>query len=228
MKFALAPYDDDSFSSSRVKVKIGDKTIANEVDEVPTHGGVSHFIKHALEFADFEHHWHEAAQFGREAFLKADDITILSFDEEPLTEKRLQNLGKEPMGCLLDLINDRKLSGDTLVETEELIFTYLEKKTVLFADYIEEQAGKVAARVGDNQHFHLAYEYADKVNDVYYRKEDTAMFVFSGGKIITAFRVNKTGGHDERVLKYFARRKLEQIQDVIAQRWGTPEEILGK
>jgi len=227
VQFHLTPFDDDSFSASIVKLKIGNSIIANEVDDVSTHGAVSHFIKHGLDFPAMRVHWHEASYAAKKILLSSKQVNLVNKSNAHLTDKEVLAMGKEATGCILDLINDRVVGKQEIHSDELRIYEHLETKAQVFAEFIAISIEEIKKKAGDNENYWLSYYFDNRNNEVYYRKSDTGFFATTDDTILTAFCINKSGQHNERVIRFFNSKGITVITDKASGQVGDALTIMG-
>jgi hypothetical protein len=222
--FSTSPYDEDPFSSKKAVLKIGEINRYNLKDEGPTHGLVSHFLKHGNEFLPSL--IDELINDIKDIIASETDAVVL----DPKTSKQLnvKITGKEGILSIIDGVNDRYLTKKSLFPVEEKIYDKAANSADKYFKYVINRINEIedCAQKMDGKNFIISYKYLDKDVVSFYSKMDTIFIPVIDHKIASAFKINKSGEHGEKVFDFFHKRKIFTLTDLITKKTGKPEEIL--
>jgi len=209
--------------------------------EGATHGGMSHSIKHYMEFNPSA--VQQAVTQVAAAVLKTDNVfikkagapSVMARDDEA---KQVINQNPNILLNTFDLINDKVLNGESLNDTEQKLLPIIKKIYSEYKNLAEEQLSKSSDvdNVGEAKQvldlleggkvirFTATYGESEKIYAL--NPQDTSIVSFMQGKMSTFFKIDKSGKNKQKVLRYFTKGmkiKNSVVLDAVQEWVGAAE-----
>ena len=188
--------------------------------EGATHGGVSHSIKHYMEFdsAAVQQATKKAASivsgFDKVFIKKAATDGLMAQDEQA---KQMISQNPGIMLNTFDMINDKMLNNTSLNDSEKKLLPIIKD---IFAKYkqLAEKLLKDASDIdkasdanqvlellnaGNSVRFTAKYGESEKIYAL--DPKSTAIVSYMGGKMSTFFKIDKKGANKQKVVRYFTK-----------------------
>ena len=204
-----------------------------------THGGVSHSIKHYMEFDSAA--VQQAIQKAASMVSKFNNVFIKKAGgDDPVAQddKAKQMIAQQPEMILntFDMINDKMLNNEPLNDSEkqllplvQAIFTnYKQLAEKLLATALDVDGARETSQVvklletGKPIKFTAIYGGEGKVYAL--NPKDSAIVSYMGGKMSTFFKIDKRGVDKQKVVRYFT-KGMEIKNPVVLealQAWAGP------
>jgi hypothetical protein len=212
--------------------------------EGETHGGVSHSIKHYMEFdsSAVQQAAKQAASIVSgfdKVFIKkagADDgVEGLVAQEERAKQMISQN--PNIMLNTFDMINDKTLNNKSLNDSEKKLLPIIKD---IFSKYkqLAEKHWNGASDIGDSDDVNQVLELLNSGNPVKFTAKyeelekiyaldpkNTAIVSYMDGKVSTFFKIDKKGANKQKVVRYFTKTMTIKNPIVLSalQQWAGPE-----
>jgi len=207
--------------------------------EGATHGGVSHSIKHYMEFdsSAVQQATKQAASIASgfdKVFIKKAGSEGLIAQEEQAKQMISQNPGI--MLNTFDMINDKTLNNISLNDSEKKLLPIIKdifSKYKQLAEKLLNDASDIDKSSDVNQvlellnagnpvRFTAKYGESEKIYAL--DPKSTAIVSYLGGKMSTFFKIDKKGANKQKVVRYFT--KGMKIKNPIVlralQQWAGP------
>jgi len=212
------------FHDSPDEDKPGKKQIITFKEDEPydiegkTHGGVSHMIKHYLEFepakvsAGLKQALQKALEFDNFFLMNAETRQIIAQGDEA---KKVAN--ENAMLNTFDLINDKIKNNQALTDEEKQLESIISPLNAEYQKLVDsymsgavdienvQDAAKIKQLLDAGKLVKFIGAYKGKPVQYFLNPSNTGLVAYKDGKVATLFRIDKKGGNLGKVARYFSR-----------------------